>query len=1385
MAKKDRAKTGNARPTESFKNRTLEYTSPEGVSCASGDPPESSAIPPVVGTLSNIIRYNHFEVGNGTQSSFSGTDSYNTDIKNATFHEREPLYMRYNYINNVGDYVDGDVDGVLDDVLSSEYFYEQDSRSETKSKTRIPRHEKEIRPFITYDEEYFQHVYNWPTTHTLKPRKVGGFIQETKVCECGDDPPSSSTEYNVYPISTIFNGGFTLDKTNSEIYWIQDDWTYRKLNFDATSGEISGDDDAPPSNVSATIKFDFEWDDDPSTSGVALNTVGWGGSGVEFKQSGEKGSSSKTVTLDGGSYMMNTVDNQGGFNSSGSSINFYDKDGKDANAEIKISVTSTSGSSVSVEFDSKGNLTISGSPTNTPATDKDTLTSKIGNPVIYHGGTDDQSIFFNYLPGNITDNSTNKKSIIEHIFDDPANTTNSLTSSNNSVTITPKSVADLGGGDNSKQRKHYEVEISGVTITTENDIQINVIKQLSASGLSQAQFQVSRIKLISDTKFAVWFSDHTGTNSFVREWSVSFGKPATQDFGSTTNLLSIGDTVNGATITNIVNYVVDVALKRIVSQSSNKDKCDSRISESQFIALGATSNDYSETNGWMHLNAVNDLVAGMQVFGEGIRESTKITAVDTANNIIYVSKNIKSQKVKTIKFADSAVNRVSVHTLCYATISGGSDFTADQTYTSDSNIQIKVRSGKGIKNRSAVVGIYYSKDRKEIEYSPIFYSSDNSCVPETDSDKNGDWVLGTVRWDDGSKTDNRYLMQSPKRPIAYKISAIYIAFTLAPIDRETFEMFLEYYKTNKNIISLYKFINSYVISTMGGRKASATFDDICRDDILLNYSKAYEPDLEIFDVDTSVNDITTSIDDECLIRFDKLNLTNLNPQYNTLKSIEDRFTEVIEKSISQSSFMSEEYHKKLVENDDSLLKRLKKASKSITKSVPQITEIDNLPPAVEGSDNSGKRNIVGNYRSLPPAMDRVKYFVEDLIIADDRYMLPNLDLDPGTTVNQPRIVIRSKPCWNWNGTTGVNSFSVSSGPVTGVININVQTDGDGYVSDITATNGAVTGAPSNRIPGTSGNGLPNDDPGYVAGTPGSGCDITTVWVSPGGKDDKDNLYVGERAESFGSGAYYESTNSSLPPELRDLGYVDRNSDNDINAPDAIIYPKVLWEPNVSYQMDFYKIFWFRLNELTEQIGETLENLGNPYLDNPVKAKITEDITSSSSKIQVDSTAGFLSNGYLIIPKYTKKISTDENGNNNPYFAYSGEEIIYYGSKTDISFDNLSRELFESTSIQSIDTPALDIQKNVRYKINLVGDTDWEKLGGPKDAKVGDVFVSTNPGNGAGNGTGTVQVFASNTEITPEVDKLFSCTTVPKISIISSYEKGFSVSQHWIHRLKEN
>jgi hypothetical protein len=95
--------------------------------------------------------------------------------------------------------------------------------------------------------------------------------------------------------------------------------------------------------------------------------------------------------------------------------------------------------------------------------------------------------------------------------------------------------------------------------------------------------------------------------------------------------------------------------------------------------------------------------------------------------------------------------------------------------------------------------------------------------------------------------------------------------------------------------------------------------------------------------------------------------------------------------------------------------------------------------------------------------------------------------------------------------------------------------------------------------------------------------------------------------------------------------------------------------------------------------------------------------------------------------------------------------------------------------------APEMRKGTKYKIVILGNTDWTLYGSGDTPSIGDVFIAT----GKGSGTGVIEVFGTNSESNPDDTILTGSQSTPKISVISSYEKGFSVSQHWIYSLKEN
>lgn len=92
----------------------------------------------------------------------------------------------------------------------------------------------------------------------------------------------------------------------------------------------------------AQVEFLFEWDDNPNTAGQALGIVTWDNTtGLEFTQTQgvSSGSDDDTVTLEGNNtYNIQVFNSTGGFEvqNNGQKICFFDNDGNDCNASVRI-----------------------------------------------------------------------------------------------------------------------------------------------------------------------------------------------------------------------------------------------------------------------------------------------------------------------------------------------------------------------------------------------------------------------------------------------------------------------------------------------------------------------------------------------------------------------------------------------------------------------------------------------------------------------------------------------------------------------------------------------------------------------------------------------------------------------------------------------------------------------------------------------------------------------------------------------------------------------------------------------------------------------------------------------------------------------------------------
>tara|TARA_Y100001968_G_scaffold221209_1_gene204119 strand:- start:28 stop:2016 length:1989 start_codon:yes stop_codon:yes gene_type:complete len=660
-------------------------------------------------------------------------------------------------------------------------------------------------------------------------------------------------------------------------------------------------------------------------------------------------------------------------------------------------------------------------------------------------------------------------------------------------------------------------------------------------------------------------------------------------------------------------------------------------------------------------------------------------------------------------------------------------------------------------------------------------------------DANGIYTLGTIYWSDKTKSEDKWLLTYPKTDIAYRIASIYMAFTYGLLEKSQFEEFFAEYSTHENLIQTYGVINAYSKTNLGGKRSLQAIDSNCRDEITLEYQKSYDPLKESSDIDNLLTESKKNLEDVCLdVREDP-------PE--TLEDVKAKFTEIVKNSLSQSSFLPDEYYNKLISNEDSIYNKITAASDIMATSATNKSKFSNLPPEIEGEDNSGRIFSKENFRQLPPAMTRVRYFPNDLQIGTDEDIDPVEDLDPKTTHNQPRLIIRTIPRWQWNESGVANgnltfdsksskwtnqtvttddgegpAASFASQNVTGAI---VLEDGDQMVLNATVNRDAsnynyVTSITTSLSPngGTSSYNSNNYDE----------C-LFRNWVAPNPKGDVDNRFFGTRSSN--SPIY---TNVVLPPSWRDYQYLyaDKEDGSEVGNPALSAYPTTLWENNVNYQSEYRKTFHYRLQEATLNMAEMTKNYGNPYLDEPIKAKLTKDLSATATTIEVDSTDGFLSSGYLIIPKYTKKLHTQESGNLEPVFTYCGEEIIWYTGKTSTSFTGCSRGQFASESPDfgsgtfDVTIPVTELEIDVRYKIATLGNTDWELME-VEDAKVGTIFIPTKDGNG----TGTVTVFGSIPDEEIPKDKLLGgVSDPPKVAIMTSYEKGFRIAQFPVFRTQE-
>ena len=175
--------------------------------------------------------------------------------------------------------------------------------------------------------------------------------------------PSFTSSTNYTPTLSAGPHTITTVVTNSVPTGGADQWANNpagvawRLTTQSTALSVSFDSNGnivTTGTGTASVQFNFEWDDNPNTYGQALGTARWEvGAGtlpLEFTQTQgvSSGSASQTVILQGGqTYILQTFNNTGGFDiqNNGQKVCFKDFDGSDCNAQVTIGSSSGNGPS--------------------------------------------------------------------------------------------------------------------------------------------------------------------------------------------------------------------------------------------------------------------------------------------------------------------------------------------------------------------------------------------------------------------------------------------------------------------------------------------------------------------------------------------------------------------------------------------------------------------------------------------------------------------------------------------------------------------------------------------------------------------------------------------------------------------------------------------------------------------------------------------------------------------------------------------------------------------------------------------------------------------------------------------------------------------------------
>jgi hypothetical protein len=373
-----------------------------------------------------------------------------------------------------------------------------------------PVYERFCKADKVYDEQYFYHIFEWPLTHTLPARPVGGITVTTPPPSADPEAPEPCPVYAVS--STSVSGTFTLGRVDSQVIGLPtgsvayhggtlDNKIFFYYENTTNKDMIAVGDVINGWTVDKVVNYNSEHFDEKS-----LRTT----ESVRRRVSkvSEKNKTPGFIFINKNDGAEDRIINVG---DKVTGYGIQKETFVESIQGLKIFLTKP------LKYKNKRKVR------NVKFTNTG-LANNISNQILCYAEISGGSAAFvkDQFYSKDTPSTPQYTSTVYHVFNDRKNKDIQLTTTKD-IRVQAKNKNDEGGSDDSENRKYYLVTfLDDTTINANSDVQISITDDQTASGVEKSFTFVSKIEVVDSKSFKVWFKRQDNkVNTYVRGWNVT------------------------------------------------------------------------------------------------------------------------------------------------------------------------------------------------------------------------------------------------------------------------------------------------------------------------------------------------------------------------------------------------------------------------------------------------------------------------------------------------------------------------------------------------------------------------------------------------------------------------------------------------------------------------------------------------------------------------------------------------------------------------------------------------------------------------------------------------------------------------------------------------